>query len=236
MIIYRPGQRLIYLDPAIRVSSPPLVAPAANWWEPTTGSFTVVVAYQPKGAASLAESYSNLANPGTFDAAPGVAPTWDAVSGWIYNGTTQYLTTGIVPVNNQQWTMLIQFSNTTVVGSFDTVGGVAQGAGGPWILIQPYRNNTDVRYGNGGLLAVGPVLSAGNVGISGAKGYRNGTADAGTVGVAAGTFTHALYIACLNNFGTASSFFKGNIQAVAIYSTTLDPTQVAEISTAMSLL
>ena len=33
------------------------------------------MAYQPKGAASLAASYFNLANPGTYNAAPGTAPS-----------------------------------------------------------------------------------------------------------------------------------------------------------------
>ena len=66
-----------------------------------------IAAYQPKGAASLAASYVNLANPGTYDAAPVVAPTWDAVNGWVGDGT-QYLNTGVVPAAN--YSMFVRFS------------------------------------------------------------------------------------------------------------------------------
>ena len=66
---------------------------SANWWE-AGGATGAVAVYQPIGAASLAASYVNLANPGTYDAAPGVAPTW-ASAGWTSNGT-EYLGYGSV--------------------------------------------------------------------------------------------------------------------------------------------
>lgn len=77
----------IYINPYIHA--------AADWW--VVPGKTCVAAYQPIGAASLAASYVNLANPGTYDAAPGVAPTWASATGWTFNGSTQYLTTGITP-------------------------------------------------------------------------------------------------------------------------------------------
>lgn len=57
-------------------ASPPAAAP----WYLAGGAPTPIAVYQPKGAASLAASYVNLANPGTYDAAADVpgygAPTW----------------------------------------------------------------------------------------------------------------------------------------------------------------
>jgi hypothetical protein len=53
---------------------------ATPWWY--VAGQTCVAAYQPIGAPSLAASYVILANPGTYDAAPGVAPTFDAATGW----------------------------------------------------------------------------------------------------------------------------------------------------------
>ena len=56
----------------------------------------VVAAYQPKGAASLAASYVNLANPGTNDAQVGVAPGLDS-SGWVFTGTEKLLGPNVSP-------------------------------------------------------------------------------------------------------------------------------------------
>ena len=55
---------------------------AAQWWlSGGVSAANCVAAYQPIGATSLAASYTNLANPGTYTAAPGVAPTFDAATG-----------------------------------------------------------------------------------------------------------------------------------------------------------
>ena len=45
---------------------------ALSWW--VVAGKTCVAAYEPLGAASLAASYVNLANPGTYDATPGTTP------------------------------------------------------------------------------------------------------------------------------------------------------------------
>lgn len=90
---------------------------AANWWE-AGGATNCVAAYQPKGAASLAASYVNLANPGVFDAAPGVAPTWDAATGWSFNGSTQYLRSGVP--GSAAVSFLMRFSDCS--GVIATIG------------------------------------------------------------------------------------------------------------------
>ncbi len=47
-------------------------AAASTWWDNNGAISGCVAAYQPKGAADLAASYVNLANSGTYNAAPGV--------------------------------------------------------------------------------------------------------------------------------------------------------------------
>ena len=88
-----------------------------------------LAAYQAIGAASLAESYVNLVNPGTYDLSGGTAPTWAAESGWTFNGADQYKTTGIDPAANatQTWSMIVRYSNCTagagfMMGSTDGIG------------------------------------------------------------------------------------------------------------------
>jgi len=68
-----------------------------------------VAAYEPICAVSLADSYINRANPGTYNATPGTAPTWAESTGWTFNGSSQYLTTGIV-LSSQVSSALCRFS------------------------------------------------------------------------------------------------------------------------------
>ncbi len=81
---------------------------AAAWW--LSGGISAancIAAYQPKGAADLAASYVNLANPGTYNAAPGVAPTWAAADGWTFGGTN-YLLCGSATLNHNDITVIVR--------------------------------------------------------------------------------------------------------------------------------
>lgn len=68
--------------------------PENRWWE-AGGVTGCIGAYQPKSAASLAASYSNLVSPGVDDLTVGVAPNFSAATGWEFTGT-QYLITPFV--------------------------------------------------------------------------------------------------------------------------------------------
>jgi hypothetical protein len=81
---------------------------ANGWWNNNGAIAGCVAAYQPIGAADLAASYVNLFNPGTNNAAPGTAPTWDVTDGWIFGGTN-YLNTGIVPADS--YSVFVRFTN-----------------------------------------------------------------------------------------------------------------------------
>jgi hypothetical protein len=200
---------------------------AANWWDALTD---VVAVYQPKGAADLASSYINLINPGTNNAAPGVAPTWSAADGWIGNGTTQYLTTGITPTSS--YSCIMRFSNGTgtntyLFGSFKsgptTIFGINPTTGSA----RQYWNGTGIRQVTGGQTAA--VMA-----IAGTGCYLDGAADGNTTGPA--NTGLAMFIFALNASGSPSNHKACHIQAVAICSSTQTAQQIADTTTAMAAL
>lgn len=208
---------------------------AVDWWRSGgISSANAIAAYQPKGAASLAASYTNLANPGTYNAAPGTAPTWSVGAGWIFNGSTQYLTTGIVP--GAGWSLLARFSNggvdATLMGSYNS-----SNANSLCMIIPGAVGGTKRQYRNG--TATGLSISGGQtggvMGFAAQTAYLNGSAETGTIsGSLAGAI--ALFIGARNNLTGANTFFPGNIQAVAIYNSTLTGPQMAAVSSAMAAL
>ena len=206
------------------------------WWQARgiTPS-TCVAAYQPKGARDLASSYINLANPGTYNAAPGTAPTWDVVNGWKFLGSSsQYLTTGIVV--SVGWSIVVRFSNWSVLSTY--LFGAYDGATTTIVGICPWNRNTpDITnaFWNGKIINRGIIVGTSGVyTISGANCYANGMAD-GTL-INAFAPTNALYISALNKDGVATFLGTGYIQAFAIYNTTLIAAQVLAVTNAMNLL
>ena len=201
--------------------------PAAGWW--LVAGKTCVAAYQPIGAASLAASYTNLANPGTHDAAPGTAPTHASATGWTFNGSTQYLTTGVVP-GGGTWTAIARFSDVGVAGM--VLGG--QGGSGQFYL-WIRTNFNQVEYGNSGFLRKNPAASSGVFGFAGKTAYRNGAPD-GVINTNNGTQIAILLGAYNTGSEIPGLLLNGKIQAVAIYSDTLSGAEVAILSAAMAAL
>lgn len=203
-------------------------APPSNWW--TISGATVVAAYQPKAAASLAASYSNLVSPGTNDAAPGSAPTWNSTDGWIFNGTP-YLVTGIVP-SSGSWSMFIRYSGasgtTFMAGTDDTFGNNK-------MYVSPlFAGNRLYANGNNAFGSAGSA--SGVIGVAGTKGYINGSDDGVTLGSYSNTQTNDIYLGALHGGVGPTGNFSGNIQAVAIYSTTLSSGDASTLTTAMNAL
>lgn len=202
-------------------------AAAPAWWY--VAGKTCVAAYQPKGAASLAASYSNLAQPGTYDAAPGVAPTWASATGWTFNGTNQYLATGITAISNT-WTMLVQFSGGSSSGDRCLVGGYNGSGTADFSLWQITAGKS--YYNNNQLLASANYITTGNLALAGKAAYKDGVAD--------GTITGGAVSSAVINIGRAAGinlyYYAGSIQAIAIYSATLTAGEVAAVSAAMAAL
>ena len=238
--IQRPGDRIITIGDmgAVRVFQPRGGAAASNWWE-AGGATGCVAAYQPVGAASLAASYTDLSGNGN-DCGPGTAPTWDAVNGWTFNGTTQYLTTGVSNALNQTWTMVIQFSGATA-GTKTLAGNqYTAGANDNSFVIYPWRTTNNVIY-RSGLSATqiqqAPQLATGNLAIAGRQGYRNGSADGGLIAVNVGGGSNgAVFIAAMNYNGSAIQFCNCAISAFALYDNDIGATSMAAVAAAMAAL
>lgn len=213
----------------------PGLAVAPPWW--LVAGKTCVAAYQAKGAASLAASYINLANPGTYDAAPGVAPTWDAATGWTFNGTTQYLDTAVVPANG--FSALARFSNRGNLGpmwgtaDFDdgTRFGCAAESGNESWNVQTYLAGR--AYQNWGY---GQHLVAGTIAVAGQYGYVNGAVSGTEIPGWTAPATQPIWICRGGNGVWATQYGMYYIQAVAIYSATLTAGEVAAVSAAMAAL
>src|SRR5512136_2653103 len=107
-----------------RVFQPPFAtagaAVAAPWWNPDGVTPAANVAgWRAKGAASQAAAYLNvglLGNPNIDPAVVGgVAPAWNAATGWTGDGATTYLRTGVLGAVGM--TYIIQYANS-VANSF----------------------------------------------------------------------------------------------------------------------
>ena len=208
-------------------------ASAASPWWLAGGAPTPVAAYQPKSAASLAASYVNLANPGTYDAAPGTAPGFDAATGWTFNGSSQYLTTSIIPATTA-WSALVRLSDGT--GNGQVFGNRRSGSNDGY-HIHPTYVGTTIYFRNAGNYNKSPVVASGVIGIVGKAAYING-ASVGTIDTSASLTDVQIFIgASLNKTdGAVTNYYNCKIQAFAIYNTTLTAPQVAAISAAMAAL
>lgn len=205
-------------------------AAAPAWWE--VAGKTCVAAYQAKGAADYATSLVNLANPGTNDAAEGVAPGWSIATGWVFSGS-EYLLSGAVPTS-QASSMLVQFSDGPTSGFAVMCGQLllytaAVGLSGCWGGANSiYWNGTD-----GVSLLRAPELVSGNLAYAGLYAYRDGVAESGSFESGwAGTFSNIQ----IGGSVSGQEAWAGKVHAYAFYSDTLTAGEVATVSSAMSSL
>lgn len=208
---------------------------ATGAWYVVSGK-TCVAAYQPKGAASLAASYVNLANPGTNDAAPGTAPTLGA-DGWAFvTASSQYLDTGVIPANG--YTMIVRCSNWLDTGGTQWMCGVDSASDAKFYLCPEFTTAQRI-YGSGQfVLTAGPALGSPCVmAIAGQQPYYDGVADGSTVGAWGAAQTRSIFIgADQQNGGGAGFYWTGHIQAMAIYSGTLTAGEISALTTRMNAL
>jgi hypothetical protein len=232
----------------------------AEVWYLAGGAPMPIAAYQPIGAAGLAASYENLVD--TFDASPGVAPTFDAARGWIGDGT-QYLqfgdlTTTAFVQNTGVFSIfarikLLDYAEDrvhSIIGS--TVTSNEKGFG-IW-----YENRSSQGSPKSVKLLIGrgtPVASAHSasnaitdnnshvVGFVGdgsnfqawVDGVKSGEAAARSGALSSGNSTRiCLLIAA--NYTTPFSPMIGDYAATALYDATLSDAQAEAVSAAMAAL
>lgn len=225
--ILRPSQRL--LVPGTQVLSGRPVAGGGEWWNYAG----VVAAYDAKNAASQAASYTNLANPGTYDLTVGVTPTWANGTGWTFDGT-QYLLTGVIPVPGS-WSMFVQFSDFVgYLTTFETpIGTLASSS--RWFGFYALSTGKIRTLIGSGTRDYAPSMQSGNYGIAGNTPYRNGSAESLTVTVGTvNTVTEGITIGASRP--TGSNPARITIQSAWIGSSALSSGDVAALSAAMAAL
>jgi len=189
-----------------------------------------VAAYEPVCAVSRADSYINRANPGTYDAtAPVAAPTWADSTGWTFNGTTQYLSTGL----NQADGMSVVLRLSNLSGAVGTPFG---DRGDPRIFL--VANHPEFwhygSYNGGGTTLVGTQVQV--TAITPGRGYLNGRLVTEFTYTWGGGYYLPMTIGARNYSGGVYSFMGVDIQALYIYNVTLTPTQVKAVTDAMNML
>lgn len=190
-----------------------------------------IAAWTPKGAASLAASYTQYGTlPSSF--AVGIAPTLSA-GGWAFNGSSQYLKTGIIPTDIT-WSVFAQYTGL-VASEFVTIVG-AQESASKGLLLQVSGGALGMAVQNGNIVNNTPNFLNGNFGIAGLTPYRDGVADSNTVSAGGTPSTIELYIGAANVSGSPVVHSDLTISAIAIYNNTLTAPQVLALATAMAAL
>lgn len=195
-----------------------------EWW--MAAGVRPIAAYQPKGAASLAQSYINLANPGTYNAAPGLAPTFDSARGWLFTNSTN-LNTNIVI--NSAHTLVARVANVDAGSSGQVLGGQSTNR----FYMYP-RQNSKKQYGYGSYTpSYSPAMTSGVMALSSAGAYADGVKLGD---ITAGAWTEMAETAKIA-FGMGGGYgMIGDIVAGAVFNTPLSAAQVAALSTAMANL
>jgi hypothetical protein len=195
--------------------------------------YECVAAYQPIGAANLAASLINLANPGVYNAAAGVLPTFDPSTGWTFNGS-QYLNTGIIPSGSRS--LIMKSKRLGDAGDPSQENGVSDG--GKYICFGNY-SPWAIDYclnGSGVDVHMTPILTNTKVlAIAGTKAYRNKAIFPGSL-PDSGTFSIPFFIGARNEGGSPAYGSYDIVVAFAYYNTAITESQVFMITDAMNAL
>lgn len=216
---------------------------ASGWWDNDGAIAGCVAAYAPVGAADLASSYVNLVTPGTYDAAPGVAPTWDAATGWTFNGSTQWLNLPGLASDLKPVSFIARLTQSAGVNGKAIIASSVNGG---------YSWDSDTRIGTFGNFRVMRLVKM-NLVVIGSMNFAPEPSTDTVVAVTysatgawvqyingalkgSGTNDQTLVSGVLRITGQTGRFFGGNIAALAVYSGVLTLADVQTITTRMNAL
>lgn len=215
-----------YVPTVVDVGAPP--------WYLSGGVSAPQGAYQAIGAASLAASYVNLANPGTYDLATAAAPAFNAATGWTFNGVGNlYLDTGLTLDNDQSWSIFLRFSDNGTASR-----GLAlsrTGASGCDFGFYIHSPTTTYIFYNGGASLISGLATSGVIGVAGGNAYFNGV-DVGNIGGGSGVSSVTFSVGVMDDDGVKQIPFYGKIQAFCLYHAVLSPAQALAVTNAMAAL
>lgn len=198
-------------------------APVAPTWHDGALEY-----WEPDSAVSYAASLTGGNGTVATEVGASIAANWVAGKGWSANGIAGCLDSTIVPVNNQQYTLIVEFSDLADSGALQTLAGVME-AGGCNLGVYPGNNGLGTHYyQNGGQVnIVVPVGAATSMAVAGPQGYLDGVPDGGAIPAQVGAFVNSLYICAANNAGVRAFPFVGYVSKIGIWVTPLSAVEVA---------
>lgn len=198
----------------------------------------VVAAYQPVAAPDAFAGRQNVSNDlrraGVYAAKLGVAPTWRSSTGWTFNGTTQYLTTGIVPAGNQTWSVLVCFADVTANTAVQALCGYwdMSNSANRFTVSPNFTGNVRLYFYSQYKSVAARVLS-GVQGMAGRQPVLNGIVDGPEVAAGSGTLSE-IYVGANRKGAVAGDFLAGAIRCFVITSITLPLSAMAQYSRQMA--
>lgn len=209
-----------------------------------------VAAYQAIGAESYAASKVNLANPGTYDLTDGVAPSWNAETGWTFDGLNQYLFAGAYPHSNVPFTVIVRAKFIISHNDTSAIFSLTRNLAGPWtgwaFKAEQWNNTGKVGFTSFGVAdntnAFDTPLTDAVIAVT-RNGttityYVDGAVDAKTVTVNINSISLGFYIGITyqphNTGAPVQDLLKGEIYALAYYHAALTSAQIAAVSAAMN--
>lgn len=199
-----------------------------GWWTPAGDG--VLGAYQPKGAASLLDSYNDLSGNGNT-LTVNVAPSWSTEVGWTFD-TTMGLFTPFP--SNPDCSALVAFSNATGTGALFGNGSSA-GFGHGFNILPMYVNRIYATH-QGYWYRASSGVPSGVVGISAKRVFIDGV----YVGTINNNYTYVntiIGIGCVrNDSGTVSYRISATIKAIIFVENSLSDEDMGIVSAAMAAL
>jgi hypothetical protein len=210
-----------------------------KWYLPTgINSVNVIGAYRSKNNSDYATTLINEANPGVYDLTSPFPPTWDS-SGWSFDGT-QYLLTGIVPQNNNGWSLLVYGERTVdsnggwfsvlADNGITTPGlGIIYLAGNNYYYDGQFQTRSAVSDLNVGVVH---GVSGEDGAIVGAIPYIDGIQSLPRITYSPGNFSPFGLVIGATAFDTSSVVFKmiGKIYSAVVYDAYLNASQMLEVT------
>ena len=186
-----------------------------------------VGAYKAKGAASLAASKVNLANPGTYDLSSTADPTFDTTTGWYFIAG-KHLQTGITPTSTYSFVGRL---NGVEVSAWRSICGLWSEAGKYNIAWN--GSNWYINIGNSEVNSTSTATS-GVFAIVNRYLYVDAVKKTSQAGAGANSLTFSM------GAPTAGAGYGNNCVeyclAFALYSSVLTEEQLSAITTAMNAL
>ena len=197
--------------------SPTDPTPGSLPWYRAGGAPAPVEAWDAEGAATYALSLVGLVI-GTILIEIGGGPiNWAAGIGWSgFRALSRCLDTGIVPPNDQTWSLILKFAGATDPTAAHHAAGRREATATGSFGLAPAQIGYRYYLNGSGYARASPIKTDGIVAVAGNRGYNEGIIDDGIIPAGAGIGTLPIYIGGRNNT-IADAFFNGAIAKVAVF-------------------